>query len=137
MLASEVLGGRPVGIRIDEGTLSFFDPQSRELLRVRPNPLGVDEVRRLRGVRPAGPAPRPRVEPVRVQRRISTHGTIMVCRQVVSVGRSFAGQTVTVHVAESTITVELEGGVRVIQRTTSVPVRNVKANKPREVSDGV
>ncbi|MEV6655399.1 hypothetical protein, partial [Streptomyces sp. NPDC051219] len=34
----------------------------------------------------------------------------------------------------STITVELDGQVRVIKRTTDVPVRNVKANKPREVN---
>jgi hypothetical protein len=83
------------------------------------------------------PAPRLRVEPVRVQRRISTQGTIMVCRQVVSLGRTYAGQTVTVHVAESTITVELDGQARVIQRTTDIPVRNTKANKPHEVPDVV
>ncbi|MCX5524034.1 hypothetical protein OG342_14340 [Streptomyces bobili] len=39
VLAAEILGGRQVGIRIDDETLSFFDPSSRELLRVRPNPL--------------------------------------------------------------------------------------------------
>ncbi|MFP1630075.1 IS481 family transposase [Streptomyces sp. 5K101] len=137
VLAAEILGGRSVGIRIDDETLSFFDPSSRELLRVRPNPLSSEEVRRLRGLRPAGRPPRPGVEPVRVQRRISTTGTIMVCRQVVSLGRTYAGQTVTVHVTDSTITVELDGQVRVIRRTTDVPVRNVKANKPREVSDVV
>nr|WP_257004811.1 hypothetical protein [Streptomyces sp. Tue6028] len=137
VLAAEILGGRRVGIRVDDETLSFFDPSSRELLRVRPNPLSPEEVQRLRGLRPAGPPPRPRVEPVRVQRRISATGTVMVCRQVVSLGRTYAGQTVTVHVSETTITVELDGQVRVIRRTTDVPVRNVKANKPREVSDVV
>ncbi|MFF8431749.1 hypothetical protein ACF07Y_42820 [Streptomyces sp. NPDC016566] len=65
-----------MGIRIDDETLSFFDPPSRELLRVRPNPLTSEEVRRLRGLRPAGPPPRPGVEPVRVQRRVSAVGTI-------------------------------------------------------------
>lgn len=137
VLAAEILGGRQVGIRIDDETLSFFDPSSRELLRVRPNPLTSEEVRRLRGLRPAGPSPRPGVEPVRVQRRVSTVGTVMVCRQVVSLGRPYAGQTVTVHVSDSTITVELDGQVRVIRRTTDVPVRNVKANKPHKVSDVV
>ncbi|MEV3908691.1 IS481 family transposase [Streptomyces canus] len=130
VLAAEILGGRRVGIRIDDETLSFFDPSSRELLRVRPNPLTSEEVRRLRGLRPAGPPPRPGVDPVRVQRRVSTVGTVMVCRQVVSLGRPYAGQTVTVHVSDSTITIELDGQVRVIRRTTDVPVRNVKANKP-------
>jgi transposase InsO family protein len=137
VLAAEILGGRQVGIRIDDETLSFFDPSSRELLRVRTNPLTSEEVRRLRGLRPAGPPPRPRVEPVRVQRRVSATGTVMVCRQVVSLGRPYAGQTVTVHVSDSTITVDLDGQIRVIRRTTDVPVRNVKANKPRVISDVV
>ncbi|MFD8930427.1 hypothetical protein, partial [Streptomyces mirabilis] len=52
-----------------------------------------------------------------------------VCRQVVSLGRTYAGQTVTAHVSDSTITVDLDQ-VRVIRRTTDIPVRNVKANKP-------
>ncbi|MFI1337006.1 IS481 family transposase [Streptomyces sp. NPDC020845] len=137
VLAAEILGGRQVGIRIDEATLSFFDLSSRELLRVRPNPLRAEEVQRLRGLRPAGPPPRTPVEPVRVQRRVSAVGTVMVCRQVVSLGRPYAGRTVTVHVAESTLTVELDGQVRVIQRTTDIPVRHVKANKPHKVSDVV
>jgi hypothetical protein len=121
VLAAEILGGRQVGIRIDEETLSFFDFSSRELLRVRPNPLTSEEVRRLRGLRPAGPPPRSGAEPVRVQRRVSTVGTVMVCRQVVSLGRPYAGQTVTVHVSDSTITVDLDGQVRVIRRTTGRP----------------
>jgi transposase InsO family protein len=137
VLAAEILGGRRVGIRIDDETLSFFDLSSRELLRVRPNPLTGEEVRRLRGLRPAGPPPRPRVEPVRVQRRVSAVGTVMVCRQVVSLGRLYAGRTVTVHVADSTLTVELDGQVRVIRRTTDIPVRNVKANRPHKISDVV
>ncbi|WTS84378.1 IS481 family transposase [Streptomyces sp. NBC_00104] len=137
VLAAEILGGRQVGIRIDEETLSFFDPSSRELLRVRPNPLTSEKVQRLHGLRPAGPPPRPRVEPVRVQRRVSAVGTVMVCRQTVSLGRPYAGQTVTVHVSDTTITVELDGQIRVIRRTTDVPVRNVKANKPHGASQVV
>ncbi|WP_432138372.1 IS481 family transposase [Streptomyces sp. bgisy154] len=137
VLAAEILGGRQVGIRIDDETLSFFDPSSRELLRVRPNPLTSEEVRRLRGLRPAGPPLRPGMEPVRVQRRVSAVGTIMVCRQTVSLGRPYAGQTVTLHVSDTTITVELDGQNRVIRRTTDIPVRHVKANKPYKASDVV
>ena len=61
----------------------------------------------------------------------------MVCRQVVCLGRMYAGRTVTVQVAESTLTVDLDGQLRVIQRTTDIPVRRVKANKYCEVSDAV
>jgi hypothetical protein len=38
LLAAEVLGGRRVGIRIDARTLSFFDLQTRQLLRTRSVP---------------------------------------------------------------------------------------------------
>jgi hypothetical protein len=80
LLAAEILAGRQVGIRIEPDTLMFFDLQTRELLRVRPNPLSVTQVAR-RGNRPAGPPPRPSLEPVRVQRRASNSGIVMVCGQ--------------------------------------------------------
>jgi hypothetical protein len=66
VLAAEILGGRPVLIRIESQTLMFLDPQTRELLRTRPNPLTPEQARRLQGARPAGPPPRPRAEPVTV-----------------------------------------------------------------------
>ncbi|SLB56727.1 Uncharacterised protein [Mycobacteroides abscessus subsp. massiliense] len=38
VLAAEILGGRRVGVRIEQGQpLMFFDPGTRELLRTRPN----------------------------------------------------------------------------------------------------
>lgn len=64
VLAAEILGGRRVSVRIEENTLMFFDPDTRELLRTRPSPLTRDQARRLRGARPAGPPPRPSTEPV-------------------------------------------------------------------------
>jgi hypothetical protein len=60
--------------RIEEQTLLFFDTTTRELLRTRPNPLTRDQALRLRGVRPAGPPPRPSSEPIRIQRRASEEG---------------------------------------------------------------
>jgi hypothetical protein len=39
LLAAEILGRRRVSIRIEEPTLMFFDPDTRERLRTRPNPL--------------------------------------------------------------------------------------------------
>ena len=132
ILAAEILGGRQVGIRIEPDTLMFYDLDSRELLRVRPNPLSHQQVRRLRGNRPAGPPPRPSTEPVRVQRRASNTGVIMVCGQKVALGRLHAGQTITVHVSETTLAVELDQGEpRTIRRTTTTPVRNIKADRPR------
>ncbi len=130
-IAAEILGGQLVSIRIEEGTLMFFDPATRVLLRTRPSPLTFDQARLLRGARPAGPPPRPSTEPVTVQRRASNSGVIMVVGQKIALGRIHAGQIVTVHVAEHTLTIGLaDGDSRTIRRTTTQPVLRVKAQRP-------
>jgi hypothetical protein len=142
VLAAEILGGRRVGIRIEESTLMFFDPETRELLRTRPSPLTWDQACRLRGARPAGPPPRPSTEPVTVQRRACNTGVIMVAGQKIALGRIHARRIVTAHVAENTITIDLDGDdVRTIRRTTTDPVLRVKAqnknqnkNQPRKAA---
>lgn len=132
LLAAEILGGRRVSIRIEAQTLQFFDPVTRELLRIRPNPLSYEQARRLRGARPAGPPPRPSVEPIRVQRRASNTGMIMVAGQKAALGRVHAGKTVTVLVSDTTLTIDCgDGEVRVLRRTTDQPVRNIKGQRPR------
>ena len=130
VLAAEILGGRPVIVRIEPRTLMFLDPDTRELLRTRPNPLTPEQARRLQGARPAGPPPRPRTEPVTVQRRVSATGVISVCRQPVPLGRVHAGRTVTVHVSEHTLAVELDDETRTVRRTTNRPVVVIKTNRP-------
>ena len=135
VLAAEILGGRRVSIRSEESTLMFFDPVTRELLRVRPNPLTYDQARKLRGARPAGPPPRPRTEPITVQRRASNSGVIMVAGQKISIGRGHAHTVVTVHVAEHTITIDLgDNDRRTFRRTTAQPVRSQKVQRPRTPS---
>jgi transposase InsO family protein len=134
-IAAEILGGMLVSIRIEETTLMFFDPDTRVLLRTRPSPLTWDQARLLRGARPAGPPPRPSAEPVTVQRRASNTGVIMVVGQKIALGRIHAGRTVTVHVAEDTMTIDLGGeDVRTIRRTTTQPVRSIKAHRPRKAA---
>jgi transposase InsO family protein len=131
LLAAEILGGQLVGIRIEENTLMFYDPTTRVLLRTRPNPLTPAQVARLRGARPAGPPPRPPSEPVRVQRRASATGVIVVCGQKIALGRTHAGQTLTIAVSDTTLAIELDDAeTRVVRRTTTTPVRNIKADRP-------
>jgi Integrase core domain len=139
LLAAEILGGRPVGIRIEAATLMFYDLTTRELLRTRANPLTPEQVKGLRGVRPAGPPPRPSTEPIRVQRRASNTGVIMVAGQNVALGRVHKYRTVTVLVSETTLAVELDDEeVRVVRRTTTQPVRSIKGQRPRNAaSDSV
>ncbi|HSU37104.1 MAG TPA: hypothetical protein VLJ88_15710, partial [Propionibacteriaceae bacterium] len=132
ILAAEILAGRRVGIRIEPETLMFFDLQTRELLRTRPNPLTADQVARLRGNRPAGPPPRPSLEPIRVQRRASKDGIVSVCKQKVALGRIHRYQTVAIWVSDTTLAIELDDGeTRVVRRTTSTPVTNIKSTRPR------
>jgi hypothetical protein len=132
-IAAEILGGMLVSIRIEDSTLMFFDPATRVLLRTRPSPLTWDQARLLRGARPAGPPPRPATDPVTAQRRASNIGVIMIAGQKIALGRIHAGRIVTVHVAERTITIDLGGDdTRTIRRTTTRPVRSIKAHRPRE-----
>jgi hypothetical protein len=133
VLAAEILAGRRVGIYIEEGRpLLFFDPETRELLRTRPNPLQPGEAARLQRARPVGPVPRPSSEPVRVQRRASNTGVIMVAGQQVALGRSHAGRTVTVHVSETTLAIELpDAEPKTVRRTNSNAVRSIKGQRPR------
>jgi hypothetical protein len=69
----------------------------------------------MRGARPAGPPPRPSTEPVTAQRRASNTGVIMVAGQKIALGRIHAGQVVTV-------------------RTTTQPVRSIKAAQSRKAA---
>jgi hypothetical protein len=77
VLAAEILAGRRVAIRIEPATLCFFDPDTRQLLRTRPDPLSDQQTARLQRTRPAGPPPRPTTEPVTAQRRASNTGVIV------------------------------------------------------------
>ncbi len=131
---ADILAGRRVSIRIEPTLLLVFDPQTRELLRTRPNPLTWAQALRVQSAGPAGPPPRPRTEPVTVQRRVSTSGVITVASQPVSLGRAHAGVVVTVHVSETTSTVDTpDGQQRTYRRATAQPVRSIKAYRPRKV----
>jgi transposase InsO family protein len=134
ILAAEILAGRRVTVRIDDTTLAFFDPDTRELLRTRPSPFTYSQATRLRGARPAGPPPRPALEPIRVQRRASNTGVIMVAGQKVALGRIHAHTVVTVYVADTTLTIEADGATRTVARTTTQPVRSFKAHRPRKAA---
>jgi hypothetical protein len=134
VLVAEILGGRRVSIRVERNTLLFFDPDTRDLLRVRPNPLTPEEVARLQGARPAGPPPQPPTDPVRIQRRASATGTVIVAGQRVCLGRRNAHQTVTIDATDTELVVHFEdASVRVIARTNDHPVRWIKAHRPRKV----
>ncbi len=72
------------------------------------------------------------MEPVKVQRRASATGVICVCRQTIALGRPTAGRIVVAHVADTTIALDLDDNeTTVIRGTNTLPVRNIKADRPR------
>ena len=82
--------------------------------------------------RPAGSPPVPVTSPVTVQRRASNSGVIMVVGQKIALGRIHARQIVTVHVAAEVITIDLGEDTRTVRRTTTQPVRSIKAQQHRK-----
>jgi len=135
VMAAEILAGRRVSIRVEENTLMFFDPGTRQLLRTRPSPFTPEQAQALQGARPAGPPPQPSTAPVTVQRLPSATGVIVVAGQKIPLGRIHAGQVVTVHVTTTQITIDFgDGGTRTVTRTTSKPVRSFKAQQHRKAA---
>ena len=56
----------------------------------------------------------------------------MVAGQKIALGRSCAGQTVTVLASDTTLAIEFpDGETRTIPRTTTQPVRSIKGQRPR------
>ena len=132
LTASTLLAGRQVGIRIEPAVLMLFDLDTRQLLRTMANPFTAEQILRVRGLRPAGPPPRPSMEPVTVQRLADGTGVISVARQRIGLGRVHARRTLTVHVSDTTITVELgDGDTHVVRRTTTMAVVNIKSRPPQ------
>jgi transposase InsO family protein len=135
LVAAEILAGRRVGIRIEPATLLFFDLDTRELLRTRPNSLTPDQILRLHGLRPAGPPPRPALEPIRVQRLADRSGTVSVCGQRVGVGRAYAHRTLTVIVSDTTLVIELDDcDTHIVRRTNTRAVTILKSRPPRSAT---
>jgi hypothetical protein len=60
----------------------------------------------------------------------------MVAGQKIALGRVHAAQVVTVHAAADTVTIDLGGDdARTVRRTTTQPVRSIKAHRPRKAAD--
>ena len=110
----------------------FFDPATRELLRTRPNPLTPAQVARLRGARPAGPPPRPAVRagPGAAPRLDHRRDHGVPGRRSPSAAPTPARPS-PCTVSDTTLAIELDDGeTRVVRRTTTQPVRNIKADRP-------
>jgi transposase InsO family protein len=122
------LAGQRVTIRL-EGQLAYVILGDGSLWRTAPFTLPAPKRARLQGARPAGAPPQPPQGPTRVQRHVSSRGTIQVVGQRVQVGLPHAGTIVTVEVEESSLRVldEHEIILRVVPRLTRQEVTRHKA----------
>jgi hypothetical protein len=51
--------------------------------------------------------------------------------QKIALGRTWAGQALSIAVSDTTLAIELDDAeTRVVRRTTIKPVRNIKADRP-------
>jgi hypothetical protein len=123
------LAGQRVTARLDHGVLHLLDAD-RRVLRSLPNPLTPADQARLRDARPGGPPPTPTTETLRVDRRVSSRGSITIAGQRIHVGIGHAGNSVTVEEADTNFRV-LDGDHLLIEvpRTTTKAVARFKARK--------
>jgi hypothetical protein len=61
----------------------------------------------------------------------------VIAGQKIALGRIHAHQIVAIHVAAGTMTIDLSGDdTRTVRRTTTQPVRSIKAHRPRQRRSG-
>jgi hypothetical protein len=99
------------------------------LAKTLPSPVPAADRGTLRGARiAAAPLPPPAPGPVSVQRKVPRDGVIMVTRQRLRVGATYAGKIVTVHVEDTHFRVTCDGAeVSLHPRTDPRPVTRWKA----------
>ncbi|MGN9919140.1 hypothetical protein [Micromonospora palomenae] len=121
--------GRRVTVRLDRGLMQIT--ADGVLLRSLPNPLTPAEAASIRDARPAGPPPTPNPQPVRVRRRVSCRGALVIAGQRIHVGIAHAGATLTVEAADTTFRVH-DGDqlLTEVPRTTVKPIARFKVRKP-------
>ena len=111
------------------------------LAKTLPSPIPAAGRSTLRGARIAAaalPSP-PALGPVSVQRKVPRDGVIMVTRQRLRVGATYAGKIVTVHVEDTHFRITCDGaGISLHPRTEQRPVTRWKAKihtpKPERMS---
>ena len=110
------------------------------LAKTLPSPVPAAGRGKLRGARIAAAAlPPPAPGPVSVQRKVPRDGVIMVTRQRLRVGATYAGKIVTVHVEDTHFRVTCDGAEislhpRVEQRPVTRWKAKIHAPKPESVS---
>jgi hypothetical protein len=121
------LARRRVTLRLDGHLMHVISGDI--LAKTLPSPVPAGERSKLRGARIAAAAPpAPVPGPVSVHRKVPRDGVIMVTRQRLRVGASYAGKIVTVHVEDTHFRVTCDGAeISLHPRAEQRPVTRWKA----------
>jgi transposase InsO family protein len=136
-IGAELARGK-VKLRLDGHLLHVIN--GSVLAKTLPSPIPAEDRGRLRGARIAGtPLPAPAPGPVSVQRKVPRDGVIMVTRQRLRVGATYAGKIVTVYVEDTHFRVTCDGTeVALHPRNEQRPVNRwrakIHAPKPEALS---
>jgi transposase InsO family protein len=102
------LANRRVTLRLDGHLMHVV--HDGVLAKTLPAPVGTDQRAMLRGARIAtSELPAPVAGAIRVERKVPVDGVIMVAGQRLRVGRTYAGEIVTVHVEDTYLRITLDG----------------------------
>jgi transposase InsO family protein len=121
------LARRRVTLRLDGHLMHVIS--GGVLAKTLPSPVPADGRSKLRGARIAAAAlPAPAPGPVSVHRKVPKDGVIMVTRQRLRVGATYAGKIVTVHVEDTHFRVTCDSAeISLHPRTEQRPVTRWKA----------
>jgi hypothetical protein len=121
------LASRKVTLRLDGHLVHVV--HDGVLAKTLPSPIPADQRPTIRGARIAATQlPPPPAGPVSVQRKVPRDGVIMVARQRLRVGRTYADKIVNVHVEDTHFRITCEGTeISLHPRDNQHPVRRWKA----------
>ena len=119
--------GKKVTLRLDGHLIHVV--HDGVLAKTLPSPIPAEQRAKIRGARIATtqlPAPAP--GPISAQRKVPRDGYVMVARQRLRVGRSYAGKIVTIHVEDTCFRVTCDGAeLSIHPRETQHPIKRWKA----------
>ena len=128
------LARRRVTLRLDGHLMQVIS--GGVLAKTLPSPVPAGDRGKLRGARIAAAAlPAPAPGPVSVLRKVPKDGVIMVTRQRLRVGASYAGKIVTVHVEDTHFRVTCDSAEMSLHPAPSSGPS--PAGKPRSTPEGI
>lgn len=121
------LARRKVTLRLDGHLIHVV--YNDVIAKTLPSPIPANQYTKIRGARiAASQSPPQAAGPIRVLRKVPRDGVVMVARQRLRVGRTYADKIVTIHVEDTHFRITCDGAeLSIHPRTTDLPIRRWRA----------